>query len=102
MRRIIPTDDAVMKIFKKDPSAVLDYGFNWTDWLDSTTDETILESTWTVESGLTQGLDTEIEGVTTVWLSGGTLGEAYLVTNRIVTSAGRTEDRSFKIKIVNR
>lgn len=38
----------------------------------------------------------------TVWLSGGTAGQIYTVTNRITTAAGRTEDRSFAIRVEER
>jgi len=38
----------------------------------------------------------------TVWLSGGTAGQSYIVTNRITTAAGRTEDRSFTIRVEER
>ena len=102
MRRIIPSSDAVMTIYKKDPAAVLDYGFDWTDWLDSDLSELISTSTWTVSSGITKDSDSKADGITTIWLSGGTVGETYLITNRILTSANRTEDRSFKVKVGNR
>ena len=102
MRRITPSNDAVMRIFKKDPNAVLDYGFDWSDWLDEVTDESISTSTWTVPSGITKDSDSKMDGITTIWLSGGTAGETYLIANRIVTSASRTEDRSFKAKVVER
>ena len=38
----------------------------------------------------------------TVWLSGGIAGQAYTVTNRITTSGGRTDERSFTIQIQDR
>jgi len=44
-----------MTRFLKDPDAVLDYGFDWSDWLAD--GETISTSTWTVETGITKDSD---------------------------------------------
>lgn len=84
--------------FVKDPSAVLDYGFKWTDWLNG---DTITTSTWTVSAGLTKGADDVVGGVTSVWLSGGTQ-DVYTVTNTVVTQAGRTDERSFTVRVQER
>ncbi len=35
-----------------------------------------------------------------IWLSGGTVGKTYVIQNRIVTVAGRQEDESFGILVV--
>jgi hypothetical protein len=86
--------------FTKDPSELLDYQISWVDWLAA--GETISTSTWTVASGLTEGVSSATTTVTTIWLSGGTNGEFYDVTNHIVTSAARTGDRTFTIQIVER
>lgn len=43
-----------------------------------------------------------VGGVPTVWLSGGTAGEAYVVRCRIVTSDGRTDDRSIVVQVRDR
>lgn len=86
--------------FTKDPSELLDYQVSWADWLLS--GETIATSTWTVASGLTEGVSSATTTVTTIWLSGGTNGEFYDVTNHVVTSAARTGDRTFTIQIVQR
>jgi hypothetical protein len=40
--------------------------------------------------------------VTTVWLSGGVAGTDYLVTVRIVTDGGRTDERSLTIRVRQR
>ena len=84
----------------KDPSAILDYTFTWTDWLEST--ETISSHTITVAAGLTKDSDSESAGVVTIWLSGGTDGTDYLVACEITTSLSRTEERSRVIKCRNR
>jgi len=82
--------------FTKDPDAVLDYTWDWEDWLDS---DTISSSSVIVESGLTADSDSNTTTTATVWLSGGTLGEDYKVTNRIVTAGSRTDDRTIIIKV---
>lgn len=83
----------------KDPDEVLDYKFDWTARL--VTGETISTSTFTKEANdtIVLGVTSIAAGVTTVWISGGTLGEVCGVTNRVVTSAGRTYDETAKLRI---
>jgi fructosamine-3-kinase len=85
--------------FTKDPNAVLDYSIDWTRWLAG---DQIAASEWIVASGLTKMADSKTSTSATVWLSGGTAGQSYIVTNRITTAAGRTEDRSFTIRVEER
>lgn len=88
----------------KDPDAILDYGVDWTAWLDG---DTIATSTWILpaSSGLTQS-NASINAaatVATVWLAGGDVVAApWMVTNRITTAGGRTEDRSFLLTVRER
>ena len=84
----------------KDPSAVLDYVFDWTEWL--ATVETITDYTITADTGITVGSSTELDGKVIVWLSGGTAGINYKVACLITTSAGRTDERTIWIKVTNR
>lgn len=84
----------------KDPDSKLDYGFDWSSWL--ATGETILTSTWTVETGLTKVSDSNSTTATTIWVTGGTVGESYVITNHITTSDGREDDRSHVLKIKDR
>lgn len=87
--------------FVKDPDAVLDYAFDWNaNWLQ--TDESISSHVVTVETGLTKDSDNEASGVVTVWLSGGTAGERYDVGCEIVTSLGRTDERTIRITVRER
>lgn len=87
-------------MFIKDPDAVLDYGCDWSDWLDG---DTLSTSSWTIApAGLTKVSDSLTATTTTVWLSGGTVSTVYTVTNRIVTAGGRTEDRSFEVVVGQR
>ena len=84
----------------KDPSAVLDYVFDWTEWL--ATGETIDNYTITADTGITVDSSTEDTGKVTVWLSGGTAGINYKVACLITTTAGRTDERTIWIKVVDR
>ena len=83
----------------KDPDATLDYGFDWTDWLDTDNAETISTSTWILETGITEVSSTTVGNINSVTLSGGTVDFKYLVTNRVTSSAGRIDDRSMYIRI---
>ena len=85
----------------KDPSAVLDYVFDWKEeWL--ATGETIDNYTITADTGITVDSSTEDDGKVTVWLSGGTAGINYKVACLITTTAGRTDERTIWIKVVER
>jgi len=86
--------------YTKDPSAILDWAFDWTDWLAAA--ETITDHTITADTGITVGSSTKDTGVVTVWLSGGTAGINYKVACKITTSAGRTDERTIWIKVVER
>lgn len=82
----------------KDPNAILDYVFDWSDWLDE--NETIDSHQILVERGsIAIDSHTQDAGKVTVWLSGGHIGETAHVTCRIVTSAGRVDDTTLKLSI---
>jgi hypothetical protein len=90
-----------MITFIKDPDAVLDYTVDWSPWLSDSGDQ-ITSSAWIVPEGLTTTADYYTTTTATVWLSGGTVGREYVVTNRITTAAGRVDDRSFTLVIRSR
>ena len=86
--------------FPKDPDAVLDYAFDWNNeaegkWLQD--GETISSYVVTADAGITKDSDSETDGIVTIWLSGGTAGESYVVGCKIITSLGRTDERSIRI-----
>ncbi len=87
--------------FTKDPDAVLDYSVDWSAWLAG---DQIDTSTWLLEDGalLEVVSDAKTMAKTTVWLRGGQKGTTYLVTNRIVTMGGRTDDRTITVKVEDR
>lgn len=84
----------------KDPDAKLDWVFDWSAWLSP--GETISASEFIVSAGLTVESTTNTTISATVWLSGGSTGQVYQVTNRITTNQNRIDDRSIRIRVVNR
>lgn len=88
------------RTFVKDPDAVKDYGIDWSQWLRF--GESITASQWIIPDGLTSFDEAFSESGTLVWVSGGTAGRTYPLTNRITTSEGRTDDRTIFLRITNR
>jgi hypothetical protein len=87
--------------YEKDPEEVLDYGFDYSGWMPS--GDSILNSTWTVDAGLTSASPTISGTQTSIVLSGGTLDTTYEVKNKIVTTpGGRTAVRRVSITVVKR
>ena len=85
--------------FLKDPQANLDYSVDWTSWLGS---DTIATSSWTIPTGLKKESESNSTKIATVWLSGGTVGQEYTVTNHIKTAAGREDECSIIIQVQER
>lgn len=83
-----------------DPDAHLDYLYDWTDWLAE--GDTIAASEWIVPDDLTADDESFTDTTATVWISGGTAGSNYTVTNRVTTAAGRIDDRSITLKCKER
>jgi len=84
----------------KDPSDILDYFFDWSGWLNS--QDTIKSVTLTVTDGIDIDSYEFTDSMVTLWLSGGTAGNSYIVTCKIVTNNGKTCERSAKIKVSER
>lgn len=82
----------------KDEDEVLDFQINWGDRLD--VGETILTSEWEIsgDGALVEDTNLISDTNTVVWLSAGTDGENYLLTNRITTSGGRTYDQTVRLR----
>ena len=79
----------------KDPDSVIDYGVDWSNWLDA--GETISTSVWPDLGDLVSESESNTTTATAIFVSGGVLGATYTLTNRITTNQGRTEDRSMFI-----
>jgi hypothetical protein len=78
----------------KDPNAVLDYSWDWAAWLAEVPGDAIASYDVTVESGITLQSDAVAGAIVTAWIAGGTAGQRLSATCRIVTTDGRTDDRS--------
>jgi len=84
--------------FIKDPGSTVDYELDWTPYLAG---DTITASTWSVP-GLTVTTSSNTTTGTTVWVSGGTIGERYVARNTITTAGGLTDVRGITIKVEER
>ena len=80
----------------KDKDAKLDFQVNWVPWLAG---DTLLTSTFDVPAGLTKVSENNVDGVATVWLSGGVYGRTYRVVNRVTTAAGRNDERTISLPV---
>ena len=87
--------------FKKDPDATLDYTVDWTEWLSAIAD-TITSSVWIADPSLVVVSNYFAGGKATAFISGGVLETSVVITNRITTVGGRTDDRSITLKIASR
>jgi hypothetical protein len=84
----------------KDPNDVDAFQIDWSERLSS---ETISTSVFTsTPTGLTHDSTSNTTTTTTLWLSGGTDGVIYEITNRITTTAGRTLDQTVRLRVKSR
>lgn len=91
----------LVKVFVQDPADVLDYPWDWLEWLAE--GETIVSSTFSVNpSGLSIVSQSNTTTNATVWLAGGVLGSIYTVSDLITTSQGRTVERSANVRVLQR
>jgi hypothetical protein len=88
-----------IKRFTKDPDAKLDYAGDWSAWLGT---DTIATSSWTIPDGITMDSETNTATSVLIWLSGGTAGALYDLTNHITTAGGREDDRTITISVEER
>lgn len=84
----------------KDPSARLDYVWDWRQWLAA--GDSIATYAVAVPMGLVLDEAEEAGGVVTAWFTGGSEGSAYEITCAIVTTEGREDERSILIPVRDR
>lgn len=92
-----------MAYYVKDPDAAVDYLFDWsTDYLGS---RTLVSSSWRIspaDAGLVVAAEVARDRQTIVTLSGGRVGHVYRITNHIVLSDGRRDERSLTLRVEDR
>lgn len=100
---------AKIQTFIKDPHAILDYVFDWYNLDDPVEhppylreNETITSVVWTVAAGITKDSESKTTTTTTIWLSGGTVGQIYSIACKIVTNQDRTDERTIDVRVENR
>lgn len=92
----------------KDPSAVLTYSVEWSDWLYA--GDSLLSTVWSVDSIAGDPAETTLRvlssGITGTKsyasIDRGTQGEIYTVQVDIVTNNGLRDSRRFRIKVEER
>ena len=93
-----------MTSFTKDPNSIIDYSFDWADWLMD--GDNILSTDWLVsplEPGGLSTLDPFSDGSKRGTLvADGLKGHSYRLTCRITTADQRVVDRSITIKVMER
>ncbi|PUE08990.1 hypothetical protein B9Z51_08635 [Limnohabitans sp. T6-5] len=94
----------ILAKFEKQPADVQDYNIDYNEWLAGLEDTAPGPATPTnmrvvAEAGITVDRYTLVQGVATVWLSGGTDGQSYKVTVTVTTVGGRTKQAEIKVKV---
>lgn len=87
----------------KTPDEVKDYSLDWSKDIGSDIITSTANSTWSVSPAgvtVTQATLAANGTLTTVWLSGGTAGQVYLVKNKITTTAGRSLSKTFRLLVM--
>ncbi|MFD4596691.1 hypothetical protein ACFWPQ_01535 [Streptomyces sp. NPDC058464] len=88
--------------FIKDPSALLEYTWDWGLWL-ADVDDSISTATVTVPDGLTAvGSAVVGDGIVTQRVSGGDVDGAYTLVCQITTAGGLIDERSIHLTISQR
>ena len=90
---------ASMRDYKKSVRANKKYGFDWEPWLDGST---IASASWTVTpNDLSMGVEANTSTLSTIFLSGGEIGEKYKIAGTIVTGDAEpeTESKYFTITV---
>lgn len=81
----------------KDPDSTLDYVWDFSNWLAS--GDTVSTHVVTAEAGITVDDSSNDTDSVTVWLSGGTDGEAYDVAVKITTTQNRIVERTISVAV---
>src|SRR5690606_238191 len=85
--------------YRHDPDPFLGYQIDWSAWLG---DDTIVTAVWSTDDDVELSDQSATDTTATVWIAAGTaeLGDRATVTCRVTTTAGRIDDRSIIVQIV--
>lgn len=98
-----------LAVYSHGSGETLDYSIDWSEILAADSD--VADSaTWAIEKGTpTLGNGSNgapapslADSVASVWLVGGTVGDEYHLQCTLVTSGGRTHERSLKIFVADK
>lgn len=89
---------SVLGKFVKQPTEVLDYFVDYSEWF-STRDDTPSSVATTAETGITHVSSTIIGETVRVVLSGGTDGQQYKITVRLTTAGGLVKEADFLVRV---
>lgn len=84
---------------QQDKDAVLDYSLDWADWLSA--GDTIDTSVWAADAGVILTNQSTSGAITSVWVSGGTPGSWYSLTNSVVSANGKRDQRTIQLLITD-
>lgn len=91
---------AISPMFNKDPTAILDFGVDWSQWMGA---DAIASATWLIPTaGIFTGAMVTTVTSCSVFLTGGSVGSAYHVVNHIWTVSGRQDERTLQIYVNER
>lgn len=85
--------------FQKTATAKRDYSI---DWSTNAASDAITAVTWSVPVGITNVASSYSGSVATIRLSGGTIGQTYLISCTATRQSGQIDKRSFLVTIVAR
>lgn len=91
---------AILGTYIKQPHEVLDYDFDYSEWLP--TADTIISTTVTADAGITLGstiIDPATLRVVKQWVSGGSDNTTYKIQLTATTAGGRVKEIEFKIRV---
>jgi hypothetical protein len=91
---------AILGTFTQQPHEVLDYDFDYSEWIS--TGDTIVGAVATADAGITLGstiIDSTTHKIVKQWVSGGTDGNVYKIQITATTAGGRVKEIEFKVKV---
>jgi|SRR4051794_7088071 hypothetical protein len=85
----------------QDPSARLDYTWDWRPWLAAINDSIDEAAVYTPEGLTAVGEPVTNDGLITQRVEGGVLGETYKMVCRITTVGGLIDEKTINLTILN-